>query len=123
MEVNPRLKFAAKKLIAVSLIVSPLVQIYLSFRDILFVLPKIQTLVSPANTQVIYIDLFNKAIIISTGLFIDSFYGFSLLLKPLEATRYLHLVFGVLLLAASILIYRSTVLTDVLSHLYYLPLT
>lgn len=117
------LKLISKKTVALLLITAPLVQTVYAFREIFVILPSISLISQNISTQPIYAQLIKKAVIISTSLFVDSLYGFTLLVKPLAATRFFHIILGVVVLITSLVIFKTTALNQVITDLYYLPIT
>lgn len=117
------LKFFLKKIVSLALIIVSVWQIITSSQDILFILPKISFLNPLTTTQNLYLNLIKKAIIISTGLLVDSFYGFALFIKPMAATKNLHLVFGILILIFSLFLFHSAAIDQILLHFPLLPFT
>jgi len=118
-----KLKKAFKKIIAVSLIISPLIHTYLSIKDILFVLPKISFVSDPQASNQLYTELLKKAITLSFNLIFNTLYGFSLLIKPMPATKTIHLVLGIILFIISNVIFRLAAIDQLLNQLPFLPLT
>ncbi|MEA3355057.1 MAG: hypothetical protein U9Q63_01055 [Patescibacteria group bacterium] len=114
------IKFILKKTVALSLITSSLVKTYLSILDILFIYPK---LILVQNSNQLYLELFKKAIIISSGLFIESIYGFSLLIKPKETTKFIHILFGIVLFMFSILFYKLSTFDQLIQNWLFSPIT
>ena len=125
LPINPNLKYiiVAKKIVALSLIIFPLYHIYQSTIDLIFVFPKLSIIGDKQTVENIYIDLIKKAILISTGLFFDTFYGIRLLAKPGGATKIIHIVFGVILFIVSNFLFKLAAIDQVLSHIQFLPLT
>jgi len=118
-----KLKKAFKKIIALSLIISPLIHTYLSIKDILFVLPKISFVSDPQASNQLYTELLKKAITLSFNLIFNTLYGFSLLIKPMPATKTIHLVLGIILFIISNVIFRLAAIDQLLNQLPFLPLT
>jgi hypothetical protein len=116
-------RLLAKKIVAFLLIASLVFNTLDSLRDIISVLPKIAYMGSPTTAQKLYLDLFKRAVIISSGLFIDGLYGFSLLIKPAAATKYIHIFFGVLIFLASTFLFRTLNLNLIIQNLPLFPLT
>ena len=116
-------KKAFKKIIALSLIISPLIHTYLSIKDILFVLPKISFVDDPQTSNQLYTDLLKKAATISLNLIFNTLYGFSLLIKPILATTTIHLIIGVILFIISNFLFRLTAIDKLFQQLPFLPLT
>lgn len=117
---NVKLLKLSKKIIALSLITSSLVKIYLSLNDILFIYPKLNLI---ANGDQIFVELIKKAIYISTSLFIDTFYGFALLVKPIARTKHIHLIIGALLLIFSFLFFRLHTFDNLIKNWLFFPIT
>lgn len=117
------LKKTFKKIVALSLLISPLVHIYLSARDMLVIFPQISFIGDPKAADQLYLELLKKAVTISFGLFIDTFYGFALLVKPIAATKTIHIILGIILFIISNFIFRLTAIDQLLQHLEFLPLT
>ena len=113
----------AKKIVAVSLIFFSLYHVSEAAREILFVLPKISFVGSKSQVDALYVELVKKAIIISSSLFFDSFYGFALLVKPGGATKIIHIVFGVLLFFISNFLFNLASIDQLLKNIQFLPLT
>ncbi|MFC1627473.1 hypothetical protein ACFL18_02900 [Patescibacteria group bacterium] len=116
------LKFL-KKAVALSLIGLSLFHIYQSIKDILFVLPQIEFVTNPETSKNLYVSLIKKAILISTSLFIDTFYGFALLVKPTGATRTIHIVLGIILFILSNIIFQISAIDQILANIDLFPLT
>jgi len=117
------LRYTVKKTVALALIITPLFHTYLAIKDIIFILPKISFIGSFASTQTIYQAMLKKAIVISASLLIESFYGFSLLIKPLSATRYIHIILGILLFIISVFVFRISSISHLFPQLPLIPLT
>ena len=113
-------RYHVKKLVALSLIISSTIRTYLSLTDFLFIYPK---LILVQNPNDLYIELFKKGIIISTSLLIDSIYGFSLLVKPAQTTRFIHIAFGVILFLFSIIFYQLSTFDSIVKQWLFFPIT
>ncbi len=111
-----------KKIIALGLIIYPLYYLYLSTIDLIFVFPKISYL-DNATGESLYLNLIKRAVIISTGLFFNTLYGFSLLIKPGSSTKIAHLVFGVILFLISHFLFESQAINQLIKSLEFFPLT
>jgi len=109
-----------KKTVALSLILSSLTKTYLSVSDILFIYPKLILVENPNN---LYVELLKKAIFISSSLFIESIYGFALLVKPMVATKRIHIIFGVFLFILSILFFKLQALDSLIENWLFFPIT
>jgi len=120
---NPKLIISLKKIVALLLLIYPLFLIYQSVQDILFVLPQLQFLSTGPQHQNLYLELVKKAILISISLFFDTFYGFTLLLKPSGATKIIHIIMGVILFIFSHLLFRLAAIDLIISQLEFLPIT
>lgn len=118
-----KLKKTIKKIVALSLIISPLFHIYSSVKDILFVFPQISFVGDPQTINQLYTELLKKAITISASLFFNTIYGFSLLFKPIPATKTIHIVLGIILFIVSNFVFRSAAIDQLLNNLQFLPLT
>jgi hypothetical protein len=118
-----KLKKTIKKIVALSLIISPLVHIYLSAKDVLFILPQISFVGDPQTINQLYTELLKKAITISVNLFLNTIYGFTLLVKPLPATKTIHIVLGIILFIVSNFVFRLAAIDQLLQQLEFLPLT
>ena len=113
-------RYHIKKLVALSLIISSIIRTYLSLTDILFIYPK---LILVQNPNELYIELFKKGIIVSSSLLIDSIYGFSLLVKPIKATRLIHIIFGIILFVFSTLFYQLSTFDTIVQQWLFFPIT
>jgi len=120
MSNNYKFFFYLKKTVALSLIASSLYKTYLALNDILFIYPKLSFLENPDQ---IYLELIKKAIYLSMSLTIDSVYGFSLLIKPLEKTKQYHVYFGIILFIFSILFFRLHTLDTLIKNWLLLPIS
>jgi len=118
-----KLKKTLKKIIALSLIISPLIHTYLSIKDVFFVLPKISFVGDPQASNQLYAELLKKATTISLNLILNSLYGFSLLVKPIPATKAIHLILGVVLFIISNFVFQLTAIDQLFNQLPFLPLT
>ena len=116
-------KKAFKRIIALSLIISPLIHTYLSIKDILFVLPKISFVGDPQTSNQLYAELLKKAVTISFNLIFNTIYGFSLLIKPILSTTAIHLIIGVILFIISNFLFQLTAIDKLFQQLPFLPLT
>ena len=116
------IKFISKKIVALSLIISPMVQTYISLNQVLFVLPKISFVGDPVFARSIYNQLLQKAVVISLGLFANSFYGFSLLIKPLASTKYIHILLGIAIFVLSTIVFRISAINQIINQLHFLPI-
>lgn len=113
----------AKKIVAIGLILFSLYHIYEAAKELLFVLPKISFIGNQKQVEALYVELIKKAIILSTGLFFDSFYGFALLVKPGAATKIIHIVFGVILFFISNFLFNLASIDQLLKNTQFFPLT
>ncbi|MBU1084972.1 hypothetical protein KKB06_01335 [Patescibacteria group bacterium] len=113
-------KLIIKKTVALGLISSSLVRTYLSITDVIFIYPKLILLQNPND---LYLELFKKAIVISSSLFIESIYGFALLIKPTETTKLTHIIFGIALFIFSILLYRLSTLDQIFQNWLFFSIT
>jgi len=118
-----KLLFFSKKVVALGLIFFSLYGVYNAVKEIIFVLPQISFMGSLINAEKLYMDLLKKAIIISSHLFVDSLYGFSLLIKPLATTKIIHIALGALILIISFILFKTTAIDSVLYQLPILPIT
>jgi len=118
-----KLLFFSKKVVALGLIFFSLYGVYIAVKEIIFVLPQISFMGNLINAQKLYMDLLKKAIIISSHLFLDSFYGFSLLIKPMAATKIIHIVLGAIIFIISVILFKTTAIDSVLNQLPVLPIT
>ena len=116
-------KHFIKKIVALSLVISPLIQTYLSLNQLLFVLPKISFVGDPVLAQSLYIQLSKQAIIISLTLFTSSIYGFSLLLRPVATTKYFNIGLGIILFILSVIISRTSAINLILNKFPFVPIT
>lgn len=115
-------KYYLTKLIAIFLVLSPLYQTYAAFNDITKILPTFQ-FIDPQTANSLKTILIKKAIIISTGLFIDSFYGFTLLIKPFNTIKTIHIVLGIIVGITSQILYHTAALDQVINQINFLPIT
>jgi len=118
-----KILFISKKAVALSLILFSLYGLYVSIKEILFVLPQISFMGDLIDAEKLYIALLKKAIIVSSHLFIDSIYGFSLLIKPMAATKNIHIILGIVILIISFTLFKTTAIDSVLNQLPILPIT
>ena len=118
-----KLLFISKKVVALGLIFFSLYGVYIAVKEIIFVLPQISFMGSLVNAEKLYMDLLKKAIIISSHLFLDSLYGFSLLIKPLATTKTVHVILGIVIFTISIILFKTTAIDSVLHQLPILPIT
>lgn len=117
------LRFVTKKTVALALIITPLIHTCLAVKDILFLLPKISFVGDPASAQALYQSMLKKAIIISSGLLVDSVVGFSLLIKPMADTKLIHIVLGILVFIFSIFVFKASSFNQLFLQLPLTPLT
>lgn len=117
---NINIKFIAKKAVALGLIISSLIKISFSISDTLFIYPK---LILAPNPDYLYLELIKKAIILSTALFINSAYGFSLLIKPIQNTKFIHIILGLALFIFSFTFYKLTAFDQLLNGLLFSPIS
>lgn len=122
MNKTNQLIYQIKKIVAVVLIIVPFYNVYNAIRDILVVFPQLSQTNHLYQDQSLYISLIKKAIIISSSLFIDSFYGFVLLVKPKASTKLIHIIFGLLILILSQVIFRLNAIDQILSQIHIFPL-
>ncbi len=107
--------FIAKKVIALTLILNALYSLSIAIKDIFNIQGQLEFF-NPSATEVLKQKLFKKAIIISSSLFIDTFYGFSLLIKPTHVTKVIHVILGILLLILSKVIFNLTAVDQLLNE-------
>jgi len=117
-----RLIYLSKKIVAIALIITPIYHIYDAVRDMLVVFPQISFVGNLTQSQALYVSLIKKAVIISFGLFFDSFYGFILLVKPKASTKLIHILFGVFLFILSQIVFRLAAIDQILSQIQFYPL-
>lgn len=117
---NIKLLKLLKKTIALSLIASSLVKTYLSLNDVLFIYPKLSLI---SNGDQVFVELIKKAIYISTSLFIDTLYGFALLVKPIARTKQVHIYLGIFLLLFSLLFFRLHAFDNIIKNWLFFPLS
>ena len=113
-------KLIIKKIIALSLIITSLISIYTSVSSLLLIYPK---LILISNPNQFYLELLKKGIIISSSLFIESIYGFSLLIKPAEKTNLIHIILGITLFIFSIFIKKFSTFDPLIKNLLFPPIT
>jgi len=118
-----KLLFISKKAVALSLIFFSLYGVYFSVKEILFVIPQISFIGNLINAEKLYMDLLKKAIIVSSHLFLDSIYGFSLLIKPMATTKIIHIAVGALIFIISFILFKTTAIDSILHQLPVLPIT
>ena len=116
-------KILLKKIVGLALIITPMIQTYAAAKDIFMVLPTISFMGNLSSAQTIYYDLIRKALAISTGLVLDSVYGFSLLLRPAPTTRYIHIVFGIFLFFGSIYLFYFADIGRIVQQIDFLPIS
>lgn len=113
-------KTLIKKTVALSLIISSLIKTYISITDIVFIYPK---LILIENSNHLYIELLKKAIFISSSLFVESIYGFALLVKPMAITKRIHIFFGIALFIFSILFFKLQAFDSLIQKWLFFPIT
>ena len=118
-----KVKKTVKKIVALALLITPIFHIVLTAREILVVFPQISFVGNAQTANQIYLDLLKKGITISLSLIIDTFYGFSLFLKPIPATKTIHIVLGVILFLISNVLFHFSGIDKILSHIQFLPVT
>lgn len=109
--------YFAKKTISLSLIILTLIQTYISIKDVIFVFPQISFFGDLATAQSLYLALLKKALVISLGLFINFFYGMALFIKPIAATKHIHLIIGIIIFIFSWIIFHTSAIDSLLTNL------
>jgi|GEM_PF-5381899 hypothetical protein len=122
MNKKDQLIYQAKKIVAIALILVPIYNIYDAVRDMLIVFPQLAMNEHLSQDQTLYVSLLKKAIVISSSLVFDSFYGFVLLVKPKASTKLIHVLLGLLILIVSQVIFRLNAIDKILSQIHLFPL-
>lgn len=116
-------KFIAKKAVALTLIVNALFTLVDAVQETFSILSSIQSISNSAVAAQLHQQLFKKAVILSSSLLIDSFYGFSLLIKPANATKIIHIILGIAIFIASKFVFQLTAVDQLLNDVRTLLLT
>ena len=117
-----KFKHTSARILAIGLILNSLYNVIISFQDITKLIPNLQ-FINPTSVKTIEQNLIKKAVIISLGLFTDSLYGFSLLIKPSHTIKIIHLIVGILIFIISIFIFKSAAFDQLINQLHFLPIT
>lgn len=110
-----KILFILKKAIALTLIINALIVMVLSTKEI-FTFTKYLEIADVLNLKQLQNQIFKKAIIISSSLFIDSLYGFSLLIKPSHKTKIFHVILGIVIFIVSKIIFRLNAVDQLLEN-------
>lgn len=118
LPVEPKLSkakilYLTKKIVALTLIFNALYVLAASVKDI-FVIQNQLKFFNQATASALQQSLFKKAFIISSSLFIDTLYGFSLLVKPANTTKIIHIILGILIFILSKFILNLTAVDQIL---------
>jgi hypothetical protein len=117
------IKFIAKKVVALTLIINAMILLVSSIQETFWILSSIQSIDNSSVALQLHQELFKKAIILSSSLLIDSFYGFSLLIKPANATKIIHIILGIAIFVASKFVFQLTAVDQLLNDVRTLLLT
>ncbi|MBU2051722.1 hypothetical protein KKH13_00770, partial [Patescibacteria group bacterium] len=99
---------SAQRFLALSLIATSVYQTIAAYHYLNRILPLLQT-VNTSQLADLKTSLIKQAVVVSSGLFIDSFYGFALLIKPSHTVSVVHFILGVLLFIFSNLLFQFVI--------------
>ena len=110
-----KILFVVKKVVALTLIINAFIVMILAIKDI-FTLTKYLEIADVLSLNQLQLEVFKKAVIISSSLFIDSLYGFSLLIKPSHKTKLIHVILGIIIFMISKVIFKLHAIDQILEN-------